>query len=91
VEVFKVEARQNGRYENFATTTLTGAWRTEQRSIARGSWVVSSAQPLAVLALYMLEPESDDGIATYTTFDPVLEQGSDFPVVRLAQPLSGTR
>jgi hypothetical protein len=90
-EVFKVDTKQNGRYENFATSTVTGTWRTEQRNIARGSWVVSSAQPLAVLALYMLEPESDDGIVTYTTFDPVLEQGSDFPVVRLAQPLSGTR
>ena len=88
VDVFRVENKTNGRYENFATTNVTGAWRTEQRTIPRGTNVISSAQPLAILALYMLEPESDDGIATYTTFDPVLLPGSDFPVVRLAAPLT---
>jgi hypothetical protein len=85
VDVYKVESMQSGRYENFLTTRITGAWRSETRAIPRGTWVVSSAQPLAILATYLLEPESDDGIAGYTNFDPLLTAGSDFPVLRLMQ------
>jgi hypothetical protein len=91
VDVFTVTARTNGRYENFATTRVTGTWRTEQRTIPRGTNIVSAAQPLAILAIYMLEPESDDGIVTYTGLDPMLNPGSEFPFIRIAQPLSGAR
>jgi hypothetical protein len=90
-DVFRVDTRQNGRYENFATTTVAGTWRVEQRTVPRGSWVVASGQPLGILAMYMLEPESDDGIVTYTIFDPVLAPGTDFPVLRMTQPMSPAR
>jgi hypothetical protein len=86
-ELYRVESMQNASYENFRTTRISGAWRSENRSVPRGTWVVSSAQPLGILALYLLEPESDDGIGTYTMLDPLLTAGSDFPVMRLLQPL----
>ena len=91
VDVFAVARRDSGTYENFRTSRVTGSWRTEQRTIPRGTNIVSAAQPLAILAIYMLEPESDDGIVTYTGLNPVLTAGSDFPFIRLAQPLSGAR
>jgi hypothetical protein len=87
VDVFTVSGIRRGTYENFATTALTGTWSGATRTIPPGAFVVSAVQPLAVLAVYLLEPESDDGIATYTIFDASLSQGAEFPVVRLGAAL----
>ncbi|MEW6209669.1 MAG: M14 family metallopeptidase [Acidobacteriota bacterium] len=58
-----------------------------------GSFVVSMRQPRAPLAFYLLEPESDDGLANWNFFDEeidrVMKENSSavFPVFRLkAQP-----
>ena len=47
------------------------------------------ARWLAVLALYLLEPESDDGLVTWNLFDPALRVGAGYPVVRVLQPIVG--
>jgi hypothetical protein len=44
-----------------------------------------------VLAMYLLEPESDDGLVTWNFFDRSLTPGAEFPVLRLAEPLSEFR
>ena len=49
-----------------------------------GSAVVKATGPLGNLAVYLLEPASDDGLATWNFFDDGLEVGKDFPVLRLA-------
>jgi hypothetical protein len=38
-----------------------------------------------VAALYMLDPESDDGLATWNVFDRELAPGSFFPVWRVME------
>jgi len=54
-----------------------------------GSFVISLRQPKAALIFYLLEPESDDGLATWNYFDAELEQKGEessqsvFPVYRL--------
>ena len=48
--------------------------------------MVRTAQPLGNLAVYLLEPGSEDGLATWNFFDDGLKEGTDFPVVRLPQP-----
>ena len=57
-----------------------------------GTYIVSTAQPLGALAVYLLEPESDDGLVTWNTLDGMVRRGADFPVVRLSTvPAAGRR
>jgi hypothetical protein len=57
--------------------------RKENRQIAAGTRVVRTAQPLGQLAAYLLEPQSEDGLATWNFFDAGLAEGKEFPVMRL--------
>ena len=66
----------------------TGVVAVDARVVDDGDLVTAAGVTSGLdLALYLLEPESDDGIVTYTLFDPVLKAEADFPVIRLAQPL----
>jgi len=48
-----------------------------------GTPVVRLAQPLGLLAAYLLEPESDDGLTNWNFFDPWLEVGKPAPVRKI--------
>ena len=48
-------------------------------------YVVPTSQPLGRVAMYLLDPESDDGLATWNVFDAALAQRS-YPVFRAAAP-----
>ncbi len=56
------------------------------RRVPAGTLMVKTAQPLGNLAVYLLEPRSEDGLAAWKFFDGKVKAGSDFPVVRLPQP-----
>lgn len=60
--------------------------REARRAFAAGDFVVPLAQPLGNLIVYMLEPESEDGLATWGFFDESLREGAEFPVYRVAAP-----
>jgi hypothetical protein len=60
---------------------LVGHWRNVP-AFAFAHRLVSTRRPWGVLAAYLLDPESDDGFATWNAFDAVLSQGSVFPVRR---------
>ncbi len=60
--------------------------RVEQRRFPAGSWIVPVAQPLGTLAVYLLEPESEDGLAAWNFFDEHIEEGTVFPVFRVRGP-----
>jgi hypothetical protein len=44
---------------------------------------IPTAQPLGTLIVYLLEPESEDGLTAWNFFDEYLEAGRDFPVLRV--------
>ncbi len=48
-----------------------------------GSMLVRMAQPLANLAFYLLEPESDDGLVTWNLLDGLLGAGQEYPIHRI--------
>jgi hypothetical protein len=50
-----------------------------------GDILVPADQPLGTLAVYLLEPESDDGLVRWNFFDAVLRPGGAYPVRRLAR------
>jgi hypothetical protein len=43
------------------------------------------------LAAYLLEPESDDGLAAWNFFDPDLQPESEYPVLRVHMELAGSK
>lgn len=56
--------------------------RREPRRVPAGTLLVKTAQPLGNLAVYLLEPRSEDSLAAWKFFDG-LKAGLDFPVLRL--------
>jgi hypothetical protein len=66
---------------------VTGRWSAAApRSLPAGSYVVPAGQPSGLLAFYLLEPESDDGLAPF--MNGVLAAGREFPVVRIGAPVT---
>jgi dipeptidyl-peptidase-4 len=91
-EAFRIEAitpaaRLNqGHYTN----TIRGKYTREKMIFQKGSCVIRTAQPLANLAAYLLEPRSDDGMAVWNMFDRYLvpQWGPGFymyPVFRIVE------
>jgi hypothetical protein len=88
--VEKVEATQRS-YQGHYLVTLAGSWERENKVFAAGDLLVDTAQPLAPLLAYLLEPESEDGLATWNFFDRHLyasqwsDRPADFAVSRALQ------
>jgi len=63
---------------------LTGSWHAAEPSttIPAKSWVVRMNQPLARLAFYLIEPTSDDGLATSGLLDESLKDAKVYPISR---------
>jgi hypothetical protein len=66
---------------------LYGSWRDTTARIPDDMLMVRGEQSQSVAALYMLDPESDDGLVTWNVFDRELAPGKIFPVWRV---LAGT-
>src|SRR5687767_2112040 len=64
-------------------TRVQGKWDRALQSFPSGSFIVSTAQPLGTLIVYLLEPESEDGFVTWNFFGPRLKKGEKFPVRKL--------
>jgi hypothetical protein len=81
--------REAQPFQGHQETRLEGRWETVD-SIALGpSDYVVRAQPLGILALYLLEPQSDDGLVTWNFLDqwlpaPGAASGARYPIVRVA-------
>jgi dipeptidyl-peptidase 4 len=85
VEIYRLDKveRLPRRFEGPQAVELTAAPHREARLIKAGTLLVRTAQPLGSLAVCLLEPASEDGLATWNYFDEGLKEGADFPVVRL--------
>ncbi|HQZ40570.1 MAG TPA: M14 family metallopeptidase [Vicinamibacterales bacterium] len=62
---------------------VTGTIERAQLSVQAGALVVPGRQRLARLAFYLLEPDSDDGLATWNLVEEGLAPGQAFPIYRL--------
>jgi dipeptidyl-peptidase 4 len=72
-------------FQGHSMQSLGVEWRTEPTKLTAGTYIISVPGPLARLAAYMCEPESDESLATWNFFDPYLQEGADFPIVKLAE------
>ena len=57
-------------FQGHREVRLEGRWRPVALVLAPGSWYVPAAQRLGVLAAWLLEPESEDGLVTWNVLSP---------------------
>ena len=72
-------------FEGHRLVRLVGRWESGTPvTLAAGSYVVRVAQPSGVLAMYLLEPESDDGLVAWDVAGRSSGAAGTAPVIRLA-------
>ena len=71
------EVRLEGRWESPAPLAVDG-----------GAYVIRGGQPLGILALYLLEPQSDDGLVNWNFLDPWLRPGERYPIARVVERIN---
>lgn len=85
VERFSISdmTKQPKPFQGHQETRLKGTYDKAQLSIGAGSLYIPATQPLARLAFYLIEPESDDGLVTWNVLDEGLVPGQTYPIYRL--------
>jgi hypothetical protein len=70
-------------FQNHYEARLTGKHESAKLSADQGSLFIPASQPLARLAFYLLEPESDDGLVTWNLIETGLSPGATYPIYRV--------
>ncbi len=85
LETYKIDAIEKSprRFEGHQAVELKVSGQKAARLVPAGTLVVKTAQPQGTLAVVMLEPRSEDGLATWNQLDAGLKVGAEFPVLRL--------
>jgi dipeptidyl-peptidase 4 len=85
VEVYRIQkvSRAERLFQNHRLVNVQTGLCKEARRVTAGTNLVRTAQPLGTLAVYLLEPQSEDGLCTWSFFDDGLKENQDFPILRL--------
>src|SRR5205085_9572310 len=78
--------RASRAFQGHTLTSLQATTHNITRRYPAGSYLVKTAQPLGSFAVFLLEPTSADGLATWNFFDDGIKVGQDFPIARLEMP-----
>lgn len=70
-------------FQGHQEARLKGTYDRAQLTVDAGSLYIPANQPLARLAFYLIEPESDDGLVTWNVIDEGLTVGQTYPIYRL--------
>jgi hypothetical protein len=71
-------------FQGHQEARLKGAFDKALLTVSTGSLFIPANQPLARLAFYLLEPESDDGLVTWNIIEEGLTVGQTYPIYRVA-------
>ena len=84
VEIYTVDRiEQVGRpFQGHTLIRLDVTARHARTTFPAGSARVRTAQPLGNLVVYLLEPQSEDGLAAWNFLDSLIAVGKDYPIVR---------
>ncbi len=75
--------REGRSFQGHQAVSIAGKTRRETITFPAGTIIIRTAQPLAKLAFYLLEAESDDGLVAWNFLDEYLAQGKTYPVYKL--------
>ncbi|MEO8295776.1 MAG: M14 family metallopeptidase [Gemmatimonadota bacterium] len=91
VESFVIDSvtAARGVFEGHRTVNIEGQWSQRDGTARAGWYYVPTRQRLGVLAAYLLEPESEDGFATWNFLDRDLRPRAEYPVLRVRRPIAG--
>ncbi len=68
---------------------MTGQWGSPAtHTLPAKSYVVLAGQPRGLAAFYLLEPESEDGLAQWSFLDGILAAHANFPIARITKPVT---
>ncbi|HJR15214.1 MAG TPA: M14 family metallopeptidase [Gemmatimonadales bacterium] len=72
-------------FEGHRTVQVEGRWDSQfsDTLVGRGWYLVRTRQALGVLAAYLLEPESEDGVVTWNLVDRDIQAGRSYPILRV--------
>jgi hypothetical protein len=79
--------REERPFQKHSLASVEAAWQSAKCTSPQGTYIVRTGQTLGDLVVYLLEPESEDGLCTWNFFDEELAVGKDYPVLRLTQPI----
>lgn len=85
VERFRIDSSRTAEraFQNHRERTVWGGYEPAQVTLAAGTAVISTAQPLGRLVFYLLEPRSDDGLLDWNLLDEGLGANPRaYPVTR---------
>lgn len=95
VESFRIKEIKGASrlYQGHRLNSVKGEYISERKAFPEGTLFIGTAQPLANLAAYLLEPESDDGLLVWNFFDRYLvaqwrREPQTYPVYRLLKPVN---
>ena len=85
VERFVIDtySRSPKPFQNRYEARLNGKLESAKLSAQEGALFIPANQPLARLAFYLLEPESDDGFVTWNLIEAGLSPGATYPIYRV--------
>lgn len=85
VERFSINTltKQARAFQGHQEATITGAYDKAQLTVQAGSVFIPANQALGRLAFYLIEPESDDSLATWNVVDG-LSAGQTYPIYRVS-------
>jgi hypothetical protein len=85
VEAYTIDdIRRVGReYQGRRRIRLEVEASLRRTSFSEGAFIVHTAQPLGTLAVYLLEPRSVDGLASWAFLEDHLDEGRRFPIHRV--------
>jgi hypothetical protein len=93
VESFRIKEIKGASrlYQGHYLNSAKGEYFMEKKEFPEGTLFIGTAQPLANVAAYLLEPESDDGLLVWNFFDRYVvsqwrRQLQTYPVYRLLKP-----
>jgi hypothetical protein len=70
-------------FQGHRLISLEGTWSPGEARFLRGSFRVSTAQPLGLLAFHLLEPESLDGAFAWGIFGEGFDVGQAVPLMKV--------
>lgn len=83
LERFLVDSvRQEPPFEGHRPRAVQGRWVPTAAGTGPGWYAVPTGQPLGLLAAYLLEPASEDGVVTWNLLDAELVPGRAYPILR---------
>ena len=84
VESFSIGSRTvaSNVFQGHHTVELNGTWTAVIATLPTGTTIVRTSQPLGLVAMRLLEPESGDGLVTWNFFDAAAVH-TTFPVRRI--------